>query len=330
MPPRKRAKPSAPQTEEDELVALEASRLRSRAEHRLLQKSLPTSSVSRIPSSLRKSDGADIVKRNASRKKKYLLLFPGAASLPPGARIGDLTGLDTRNPTLYVDFPPLGRIKMHGSLVFPKNCFTTIKGSSSAKKSVQVVDTFETLVVFSEWAWVGDESNNPGHVPEPIPGVLKRGGGEVPELWKTDGMGKEAQAAAKGARDASAAESDTGTGSVKKGEDAFVVDDVVESPIVLGDEEEDDVIELVDDSDGDSDEWERSLSRSVDASVEPRSNPKRKRKRVNYAQMEEEEDDAEDGDAEEREGEDKSEDDDDPGYELGANLDDSRENGANF
>lgn len=321
MPPRKRAKPSTPQTAEAKLVELEASRLRSRAEHRLLLNSLSPSSVSRIPSSLRKSDGADIVKRNSSRKKKYLILFPGAASLPPGARIGDLTGLDTRNPTLYVDFPPLGRIKMHGSLVFPKNCFTAVKGPSSAKKPVQVVDTFETLVVFSEWAWVGDERNNPGYLPEPIPGVLKRGGGEVPELWKTDGRGKEAKVGAKTARVASGTESDTGPGSSKKGDDAFVVDEVVESPIVLDDVEEDEVVDIVDNTDADSGEWERNLSLSD--KVEPRSNPRRKRKRVNYAVMEDEDEDEGDEDGE-------ADDDDDPGYNLDAELGDSGENGASF
>lgn len=162
-------------SEADRLVEAEAERLRQRADGLLTSSSsLLNAPQAPIPPALRRCDGSDIVKRNASRKKKYLFVFPGSFSVPPGAQIGHLEDLDTRNPSLYVQYPPHGRLKFKGTLCFPKNSLITVKGSHHVSKPVQVVDTFETLVVFSEWAWIGTAESNPGEVPTPLPPELRK------------------------------------------------------------------------------------------------------------------------------------------------------------
>lgn len=325
MPPRKRSKPSsAPVAEEDELITREAARLRARAEGHLLQKRPPRVSAAAAPPSLRRCDGLDIVKRNASRKKKYLVVFPGAASLPSGAKVGTLSGLDTRTPTLDVDVPPLGRIRMTGSLVFPKNCLTTVKVPVSKKKPLHVVDTFETLIVFSEWAWVGDQKSNPAGLPEPLPVALtrKREKGEV--LWKT-------HCEEKSERDKKVGVSVV-VAKGKKADGAFVVDaagDMNDLDIV--EDGEDEVAEIVDEADEDDwDKWQSTFSNSVAEQMEPRSNPRRKRKRVSYV---DDEDDDMDGIDDDEEGEEieaqvlddvakdnGDDEDDDPGYNVEEDL----------
>lgn len=273
MPPKKVKKPEDGQTEEELQREKEAQRLRSRAESHLLQKKPPTvesPGLSHVPRTLRKSDGADIVKRNANRKKKYLLLFPGAASLPPGAKVGELAGLDTRTPVLYVDFPPHGRIKLCGSLVFPKNSFIAVKGPSSAKKPVQVVDAFETLVVFAEWAWIGDETSNPGQVPQPLPATLRRAGLDVPELWL----------ASKGRTDLGGARvKGAGSEAVLNREEEIVLDSESSADVI------DDSGEGKEDISGDNDDSDDWRGKASKISVAPRAASARKRRQVNYAQM---------------------------------------------
>lgn len=190
MPPRaKRApKPGTGLTEAEREAEAEAVRLRTRAQGQLVQRDgAIEASAGTLPRALRRCDGADICKKNSSRKRRYLFMFPGAVELPPGGEVGRLTGLDSRTPTLYVEYPPHGRVKMKGSLVFPKNSLITVKGSVSRSRTVQVVDNFETLVVFSEWAWVGREDDNPGEVPKPIPAALGGTTDAVQSIWRSSG-----------------------------------------------------------------------------------------------------------------------------------------------
>lgn len=176
-------------TPADRDTECEVQRLREMAEGVVLQKEVACVKKSRIPSSMRHADNADIVKRNSSQKKKYLFVFPGALSLPLSAKIGSLSGLNTRTPKLIIDVPGNGRMMLSGSLVFPKNSVITVRGPTKAGKPVQIVDTCETLVVFSEWAWVGKEEWNPGQIPERVPKGLQRENTEAEDLWqvKTDG-----------------------------------------------------------------------------------------------------------------------------------------------
>lgn len=177
MPP-KASKP-APETPDD----VEAKKRRKAAQHTLLESSAPIS-FSRVPAPLSKSDGADIVKRNASRKKKYLFIFPGTLSLPPGAKIGELKGLDTRAPVLLIEVGR-GRLLLKGCLVFPRNAFIALKGGRAKGKPLHVVGNFETLVVFSEWAWVGNDASNPLMLPQPLPGAVTASSQTPTPLWRT-------------------------------------------------------------------------------------------------------------------------------------------------
>ena len=169
----------------------EVQRLREMAEGVVLRKQITSVENSYLPSTMRHADNADIIKRNSSHKKKYLFIFPGALSLPPSAKIGSLSGLNTRTPKLIIDVPGNGRMLLNGSLVFPKNSLITVRGPTKSGKPVQIVDTCETLVVFSEWAWVGKEEWNPGQIPEKIPKDLQRDNMEAEDLWrvKTDDIG---------------------------------------------------------------------------------------------------------------------------------------------
>lgn len=324
MPARKSGKSSTPVTAEEERINAEATRLRSRAERRLLQKAAPGASTSAASIALRRCDGADIVKRNANRKKKYLFVFPGAASLPPGATVGSLSGLDTRTPTLDVDVPPHGRIRLLGSLVFPKNCFTAVKVPASKKKPVNVVATFETLVVFSEWAWVGDPKKNPGGLPEPLPLVLKRPLEEGKALWKSCSTQDSELNTGPANRKEKAGGGGVGkskvNGAIVLDDDTDEVENVADNVIELDDEDEDEDA-------GSWDQWESTFSMAAAQDVEPRSNPRRKRKRINYADDEEEDMDSIDRNTEggTAGGRDESRgtpdaNDDDPGYNAEADL----------
>lgn len=264
MPPK--SKKIDGQTEAERQITEEAQRLLRRAKPSLLQSKPCLEQISSTPAMLRRADGADIVKRNTTRKKRYLFVFPGALSIPPGATIGSLSGLDTRTPVLYIEFPPHGRLQLRGTLVFPKNSMIAIKGTKSANRPVQVVDTFETLVVFSEWAWVGDESSNPGALPQPLPEALK---GMKESLWKSD------------------ADIQTVPANASEMEE-------MENSSADRDEL------LLDDSDGcDDDAWigkKTDAKFSEDNNITPRSNPKRKRTVVNYAKLDDDDDDIEGSD----------------------------------
>lgn len=151
--------------------------LRSRANKTVLSRT-PSNFQLPIPKPLQRGDNADIIKRNTSRKKKYLFLFPGALELTPGARIGELRDLNTTNPTLSVEIPG-GQIVLRGTLVFPKNAFLTLKPGRGCRE-MRVTDTLDTIVAFSEWSFVKSGTSN--MIPSDIPQELVRK--EQSSLWK--------------------------------------------------------------------------------------------------------------------------------------------------
>lgn len=55
---------------------------------------------------------------------------------------GILTNLDSRNPVLYFDFPT-GRLKLVGTLLFPKSKYLLLKFGT---KDVLCEDVFDTVV----------------------------------------------------------------------------------------------------------------------------------------------------------------------------------------
>lgn len=155
-------------TATEKALAERASELRSRATPNILLSKPPgrRSSTSKVPAPLLKSDGCDIVKKNVSKKaQKYLFIFPGGISFVPGTKLGTLTGLDTPTPCLHIELPT-GRVRLCGTLVYPKNAWLGLKGGGGGKKAVKCQDVFENLVVFSEWSWVGKEGDDPSDLPD--------------------------------------------------------------------------------------------------------------------------------------------------------------------
>mmetsp|Transcript_450 Transcript_450/g.1341 ORF Transcript_450/g.1341 Transcript_450/m.1341 type:complete len:428 (-) Transcript_450:106-1389(-) len=133
-------------------------------EHRLCTEEVPF----RKP--LCNADGKDILKKSSTRKGRYL--FHIAAQLQPalGGRLGILTNLDSRNPVLYFDFPT-GRLKLVGTLLFPKSKYLLLKFGT---KDVLCEDVFDTVVLFSDAHWVGSSDLNPTETPLDLPEALQQ------------------------------------------------------------------------------------------------------------------------------------------------------------
>ena len=81
-----------------------------------------------------------------------------------------LSQLDTRNPVMHLEFPQ-GRLKLYGTLVYPKNKYVVLKPPAGGGPII-CEDVFESLVVFSEAVWVGTKEENPGEAPLPMPASL--------------------------------------------------------------------------------------------------------------------------------------------------------------
>lgn len=253
----------------------ERVRLRTRAEGKVMQGALPVAGQNWIPHALRRSNGADIVKRNTSRKKRYLMLFPGGMKLTPGARIGVLDGLATRTPRLTIECGE-GCLLLKGFLTFPNNALVLVKGGNS-KASVKVIDCFDAAIVFSEWAWVGGKQGNPGSVPEPVPNSVIGGDGSV---WKTSEVGVIADSDPPSAK------------SIKQ-----PVEEEVESISDDTDKKDEEIvpvnIKLADD-----DDWGAKSGVKIDTqnSLSKRSNPSRRRRTVDYSKFENDKQDSIDDD----------------------------------
>mmetsp|Transcript_10099 Transcript_10099/g.30848 ORF Transcript_10099/g.30848 Transcript_10099/m.30848 type:complete len:305 (-) Transcript_10099:147-1061(-) len=128
----------------------EAKRLRSVAGESVLTDNSPQGSR-HIPDILRDYHGIDIVKKNTQRKLKYLVLMPGALSLPSGANVGEIQGLNSPMPQMVLDFKTF-KVRMHGSFVHPKNAIIALKPTKGKNKSVLVQDVFKSIIAFSEWS----------------------------------------------------------------------------------------------------------------------------------------------------------------------------------
>ncbi|KAI5079822.1 hypothetical protein GOP47_0005301 [Adiantum capillus-veneris] len=117
------------------------------------------------------SDLRDVVKKG-HRKSKYLFAFPGLLSPVAGGKLGELTNLDSRNPVLYVEFPQ-GRLKMFGTIVYPKNKYLTLHFPRGGGNIV-CEDCFESLIVFSQAWWIGTKEQNPEEVHLQLPKSLEQ------------------------------------------------------------------------------------------------------------------------------------------------------------
>ncbi|KAL2629673.1 hypothetical protein R1flu_014359 [Riccia fluitans] len=153
---------------EEKAAAIETRRLRDLATSRgLLARSKANPASPLLPNkNIRKCNGKDIVKRG-NRKTKYLFAFPGLLAPVAGGKFGELTHLDSRNPVLYIDFP-VGRLKLFGTIVYPKNKYLTMH-FLPGRGDIVCEDCFESLVVFPESWWVGTKEENPEELQLPFP-----------------------------------------------------------------------------------------------------------------------------------------------------------------
>jgi len=115
-----------------------------------------------------KADGKDITKRSSARRNRYLLVFNCQLAPAAAGRLGTLARLDTKNPVMYIDFPE-GRLRLSGTLVFPKNKYIVLR----LGKEALCEDVLESMIVFSESHWVGTEAENPDGSILPMPESLK-------------------------------------------------------------------------------------------------------------------------------------------------------------
>lgn len=105
-----------------------------------------------------KHHGKDIL-RKSNRKNRFLFSFPGLLAPVSGGKLGELKDLGSKNPILYLDFPQ-GRMKLFGTIVYPKNRYLTLQFSRGGK-NVMCEDYFDTMIVFSDAWWIGSKEENP-------------------------------------------------------------------------------------------------------------------------------------------------------------------------
>ncbi|WOG93904.1 hypothetical protein DCAR_0313192 [Daucus carota subsp. sativus] len=151
----KKSKANAPVNPE----AQERNRLKNLAiSNNILTTHASTSEPLNVSKLVAKHHGTDILKKS-HRKNKFLLSFPGLLAPLSGGKIGDLKDLGTKNPVLYLDFPQ-GKMKLFGTIIFPKNRYLTLQFSRGGK-NVMCEDNFDTMIVFSEAWWIGNKDENP-------------------------------------------------------------------------------------------------------------------------------------------------------------------------
>lgn len=149
----------------------ERRRLRTLALSRKLLSRTPSQPPShslRPSAAVVRHQGRDLVKKG-QRRNRFLFSFPGfIAPVGGGGRIGELADLGTGNPVLYLEFPH-GRMKLFGTIVYPKNRYLTLQ---FAKKSVLCEDTFDSMIVFSDAWWIGRKEDNPDELKLDFPSEL--------------------------------------------------------------------------------------------------------------------------------------------------------------
>ncbi|KAG7012176.1 DNA-binding protein RHL1 [Cucurbita argyrosperma subsp. argyrosperma] len=104
-----------------------------------------------------KHNGKDIVKKS-HRKNRFLFSFSGLLAPVSGGKIGELKDLGSKNPILYLEFPQ-GRMKLFGTIMYPKNRYLTLQFSRGGK-NVTCEDYFDNMIVFSDAWWIGTKDEN--------------------------------------------------------------------------------------------------------------------------------------------------------------------------
>ncbi len=136
--------------------------------------------------------GVDIQRKSTLRKAKFLFSLPGNLASTKGGKIGEISGMDTPNPVIHLDFPHVsipevsshpsrsvqqlqGRLRLQGTVLKPPTTkYMTLVCSKSSKAgsagSVVCEDIFTAVVVFSTATWEASEE---------LP-VEQRGAGGLP------------------------------------------------------------------------------------------------------------------------------------------------------
>eukprot|EP00240_Pyramimonas_obovata_P016300 CAMPEP_0118944338 /NCGR_PEP_ID=MMETSP1169-20130426/40106_1 /TAXON_ID=36882 /ORGANISM="Pyramimonas obovata, Strain CCMP722" /LENGTH=270 /DNA_ID=CAMNT_0006889799 /DNA_START=138 /DNA_END=947 /DNA_ORIENTATION=- len=159
-----------PLTREEQQSANDYQRLVDRAlKQGMLSKSRPDVTTQLQPTKvITTCNNKDIVKKGSSRKNRYLFAMPAVISPVAAGTMGSIAEMDTRNPVLYMDFPQ-GRMKFVGTIVHTTTRYLMLKFA----KTVLCEDCFDSLVVFSDWYWVGKKSINPEERRLPLPQELR-------------------------------------------------------------------------------------------------------------------------------------------------------------
>ncbi|KAJ9546065.1 hypothetical protein OSB04_025772 [Centaurea solstitialis] len=132
-----------------------------------------SSSLSLNPSkTVIKHHGRDVL-RKSNRKNRFLFSFPGLIAPVSGGKVGELVDLGSKNPILYLEFPQ-GRMKLFGTIVFPKNRYLTLQFSKGGK-NVMCEDYFDTMIVFSDAWWIGSKEENPEELQLSFPEDMNTG-----------------------------------------------------------------------------------------------------------------------------------------------------------
>ncbi|MQL81880.1 hypothetical protein Taro_014350 [Colocasia esculenta] len=157
--------------------AEQRKKLKSLAFSRKLLSHAPVKQLTTLEASkmVVKQQGRDVIKKG-QRKNRFLFSFPGLLAPISGGRIGELANLSTGNPVLYLEFPQ-GRMKLFGTVVYPKNKYLTLQFSRSSK-GVLCEDSFESMIVFSEAWWVGRKEDNPEEIQLDFPEECNVGNNE--------------------------------------------------------------------------------------------------------------------------------------------------------
>lgn len=118
--------------------------------------------------------------RGAASKRRLLALLPfRTKNRAGGGQLGWVCNVASATPVMYIQFLQ-GRLKLFGTVIRGQNSYLAVEYSNSLKRGaaaersqqLAVRATLRSVVVFSEWRWVGDRASNPTEASLPLPPEL--------------------------------------------------------------------------------------------------------------------------------------------------------------
>ncbi len=103
----------------------------------------------------------DIVKKakGAATKPRYLIALPAQLAPIDGGTIGTIERLDTPNPEVYIEWPGQGRLRLRGTLLYPKAKLVTLQPRA---QQLHCEEAFDNVIVFSEAGWLPTSAKKEG------------------------------------------------------------------------------------------------------------------------------------------------------------------------